>query len=126
MPVTGRNDNGVRAVNFAKFKNLNVKITLFPRRNINKFTWTTPGGKTQIDHILIDKRRHSSLLEVRSFRVADCGTDNYLMVAKFRGELEVREETTHSFHIERFSHKKLNEVESKEHYCVHSFGKLSR
>jgi hypothetical protein len=59
-------DNGVRVVNFATSKNLIVKSTMFPHCNIRKFTWTSPDGKThsQIDHILIDWGRHSSVLDV--------------------------------------------------------------
>jgi hypothetical protein len=38
----------------------------------------------QTDHILIERRRHSSVLDVRSFRAADCDTDNCLVVAKDR------------------------------------------
>jgi hypothetical protein len=51
------NDNGVRLVNFATSKNLRVKSTMFPRRNIHKYTWMYPVGKThnQIDHILVDR-----------------------------------------------------------------------
>jgi hypothetical protein len=30
---------------------------------------------SQIDHILIDRRRHSSVLDVRPFRATDCDTD---------------------------------------------------
>jgi hypothetical protein len=43
-------------------------------------------GKThnQIDHNLIDRRRHSRIPDVRSFRATDCDTDHYLMVAKIR------------------------------------------
>jgi hypothetical protein len=37
-----------------------------------------------MDHILIDRRRHSSILHVRSFRAADCDTDHYLVVAEVR------------------------------------------
>jgi hypothetical protein len=50
------NNNGVRVVNFATSKNF-VKSTMFPHRNIHKFTWTSPDGKThnQIDRILIDR-----------------------------------------------------------------------
>ena len=40
------NDNGVRLVNFATSQNLVVKITMFPHRNIHKYTWTSPDGKT--------------------------------------------------------------------------------
>ena len=49
------NDNGVRKANLAASKNLVVKITMFPHRNIHKYTWTSPDGKTHnyIDHILI-------------------------------------------------------------------------
>jgi hypothetical protein len=48
------NDNGVRVVTFATSENLVVKSTMFPHRNIHKYTWTLPAGKThnQIDHIL--------------------------------------------------------------------------
>jgi hypothetical protein len=41
------NDNGVRVVNFATSKNLTVKSTMFPHRNIHKVTWTSPDGRTQ-------------------------------------------------------------------------------
>jgi len=67
------NDNGVRIVNFATSKNLVVKSTKLPHRNIHKYIWTSPDGKThdQIDHILIDRRWHLSILDVPSFRGAD-------------------------------------------------------
>jgi len=88
------NDNGVIIVTFAIMKNLVVKSMMFPHRNIHKYTWTSPDGKThnQIDHILIDRRRHSSILDVRSFRGADCDTDHYLVVAKQRERLVVRKQ----------------------------------
>ena len=61
------NDNGFRLVNFTTSKNLVVKSTMFLHRNIHKYTWTSPNGKThnQIDHIIIDMRWQSSVLDVR-------------------------------------------------------------
>jgi hypothetical protein len=61
------NDSGVRVVTFATSNNLVVKSTIFPHRNIHKYTWTSPHGKThnQIDHLLIDRIWHSSILDVR-------------------------------------------------------------
>jgi len=43
---------------------------MLPHRNIHKYTWTSPDGKThkEIDHLLINRRWHSSVLDVRSFR----------------------------------------------------------
>jgi hypothetical protein len=51
------NDNGVRIVNFATSKNMIIKNTTFPHRDIHKRTWTSPDGVThnQIGHILIQK-----------------------------------------------------------------------
>jgi hypothetical protein len=52
---------------------------------------TSPDGKThnQIDHILVDRRRHSNVVDVRSFRAADWDSDYYLVVAKVRERLAV-------------------------------------
>jgi hypothetical protein len=128
MKVYISNDNGIRVVNFATSKNLRVKSTMFPHRNIHKYTWTSPDGKTnnQIDHILVDRRRHSNTLGVRSYRAADCDTDHCLVVAKFRERLTANKEISHRFHMEKFNLKKLNEVEGKEQYCVEvcSFGRF--
>jgi hypothetical protein len=105
--------DGVTSVNFATSKNLRVKSTMFPHSNIHKYTWKSPGGKThnQIDHILVDRRRHSNVLDVRSFRAADCDSDHYLVVAKVRERLAVNKQRSLRFHMERFNLKKLNEVE---------------
>jgi endonuclease/exonuclease/phosphatase family metal-dependent hydrolase len=110
------NDNGVRLVNFAASKNLRVKSTMIPHRNIYKYTSTSPDGKThnQIDHILVGRRRHSNVLDVRSFRAADCDSDHSLVVAKFRERLAVNKQRSQRFNMERFNLNKLNEVESKE------------
>jgi hypothetical protein len=86
---------------------------MFLHRNIHKYTWTSPDGKThnQIDHILVDRRRHSNVLEVRSYRAADCDTEHYLVVAKVREKLAVNKQISHRFDMERFNLKKLDEVE---------------
>jgi hypothetical protein len=114
------NDNGVRLVNFATSKNLRVKSTMFPYRNIYKYTWTYPDGKThnQIGHILVDRRRHSNVHDVQSFRAADCDSDHYLVVGNFRERIAVNKQRSHRFHTERFNLKKLNYVEGKEQFRV--------
>jgi hypothetical protein len=88
------NDNGVRIVNFATSNNLVFKSTMFPHQNILRYTWTYHDGKphNHIDYILIDRRWHSSILDFRSFRGADCDTDHYPVVAKVRERLAVNKQ----------------------------------
>jgi hypothetical protein len=73
------NDNGLRVVIFATPKNLN-QIYHVSTYNIHKHTWTSPDGKThnQIDHILIGRRRHSSILDVRFSRAEDSNNNHCL------------------------------------------------
>jgi hypothetical protein len=92
------NDNGVKIVNYATSKNF-VKSVMFPNGNNHKYTWTSPDGKThnQIDHILIDRRWHLSILDVLSFRRAECDTDHYLVVGKVTERLAVSKQAAQSF-----------------------------
>jgi hypothetical protein len=75
---------------------------MFPHRNIHKYTWTSPDGQTQnqIDHKLIDRRWHSSILDVRSFRGADCDSNHYLVVAKVRERLSARKQAAQETDVE--------------------------
>jgi hypothetical protein len=123
MPIIGNeslhevsNGNGVTAVNFATSKNLIVKSTTFPHRDIHEHTWASPDGVThnQIDHVLVDKRRQSNTLDVRG---ADCDTDHYLVVAKLRKRNSVSKRVRQKFDLERFL-RKLDDVEIKEKYEV--------
>jgi len=59
---------------------------------------------------LKDRRWHSSILYVRSFRGADSDTDHYLVVAKVKERLAVSEQTAQKFDAERFNLRKLNEL----------------
>jgi len=114
------NDTGVRRVYFAILKNLVVKSTMFPHRNIHKYTWTSPNGKThkQIDHVLIDRRWHSSVLDVRSFRGAVCDTDHYLVIGMVREILAVGKQAAQRLDRHRFHLSKLNELEVRKQYQV--------
>jgi hypothetical protein len=69
------------------------------------FFQQSPDGKThnQIDHILIDRRRHSSVLDVRSFSAADCDTDYCLVVGKIRERVAVNKQGLHCSNTRLFN-----------------------
>jgi hypothetical protein len=93
---------------------------MFPHCDIHKYTWTTLDGKAhnQIDHILVDRRRHSTVLDVLSFRAADCDNNHYPVVSEVRERLAVNKQRSHRFQRERFNLKKLNVIEVKEQHIV--------
>jgi hypothetical protein len=71
----------------------------------------------QTDHILIDRRRHSSILDVPSSRAADCDTDYYLVVAKVKERLAVSKQTTHKVYMERFKLRNYTRERVKSISC---------
>ena len=85
---------------------------MFPHRDIHKYTWTSPDGKThnRIEYILIGRRWHSIILDMRNFRGTDCDTDHYLVVSEVRERLAVNKQATQTFGGERFYLKRLNEL----------------
>lgn len=83
---TESNDNWLRAIDFASSRGMAIMSTQFPRKDIHKWTWTTPDDRShnQIDHVLIEKRGASSIKNVRTYRGADCDSDHYLVNVHFR------------------------------------------
>jgi hypothetical protein len=74
---------------------------------------------------LVDKRRHSDIVDVRAFRGIDCDTDHYLVVAEVRRRLSVSERAAQKFDMERFNLRNVNTVEAKENYQVKISNRLS-
>jgi hypothetical protein len=112
--------NDVTIVNFATSKNLFVKSTTFQHQNISTFTSTSPDRKThnQTDHILIDRRWHSHILDVRTFRRADYDNNNNLVYAKVREKLVVSKQEAQQFGVQRFNLRNLLELEVTKQYHV--------
>jgi len=77
------NGNALRLISFATAKNMTISNTIFPHKNIHKVTWKSPDGTTanQIDDVIIQET-------IRNFRGADCDTDHFLVVAKFKLKLQ--------------------------------------
>jgi hypothetical protein len=67
---------------------------------------------------LIDRRWHSSILDVRNCRGANFDTDHYLVVGKVRERLTVRKQASQKFDMERFNLRKLNGLEVRKQYQI--------
>jgi len=67
------NNNGIKMIQFATSKSLNVRRTIFPHKYIHKETWYSADGKTgnQIDHVLISHRFRSAITDIRAVRGPD-------------------------------------------------------
>ncbi|XP_060665604.1 craniofacial development protein 2-like [Drosophila nasuta] len=82
-------NNGFRLIDFATARNMVVSSTRFRHLDIHKATWLSPDQKTrnQIDHVVIDGRHASSVMDVRTFRGVNIDSDHYLVAAKIRMRL---------------------------------------
>jgi len=78
---------------------------MFTHPNIHEHTWISPDVKThnQMDNILIDRRLHSSIRDVRSIRGADCDTDHCLVFPKVRERFIVSKQATQTFDVKGFN-----------------------
>ena len=63
--------------------NLAVASSMFPHKNIYRYTWTLPNGQhhNQIDHEYGCSFK-LSLQDVRAYSGADCASDHNLVIAK--------------------------------------------
>lgn len=90
------NENSSMLVTFTSNRNMVVSRTMFPHKNIHKQTWMSPCGRIrkQIDHVLVDNRIRSNVMDVRSMRGSSAISDHFLVRVKIhlRISVENREE----------------------------------
>jgi hypothetical protein len=104
--VTGRHtlyditsENGEKLIQLATAHDLEISSTKLHHRRIHKGTWKAPGQDmcNQIDHVLINKRRASTITDVRTLRGPNCNSDldHYLVRKKIRQRISKVEECTY-------------------------------
>jgi hypothetical protein len=86
------NDNGMKMVQFAVSKGLNIRSTTFPHTDIHKETWYSADGRTanQIDHVLISNRLRSAITDIRALRGTNILSDHNLLKIHFKVKLRVK------------------------------------
>lgn len=91
------NENGALLVELCDKYNLVIGGTLFPHKEIHKYTWTHPdpalSTRNQIDHIAISQKWKTSLEDVRNKRGANVYTDHILLVGCLRLKMFRRRRT---------------------------------
>ena len=103
--VTGKfglgiwNDAGKRLIEFCQENALIIANTLFQQHKRRLYSWTSPDVQCryQIDYILCSQRWRSFLQSGKTRLGADCGSDNELLIAKFRLKLNKVGKTTRPF-----------------------------
>ena len=113
------NDNGLRLLDFCALHQLTIGGTLFQHRDIHKGSWKSPDGRTvnQIDHVCISTKWSHSLLDVRSCRGADIGSDHYLVRGQFRVKLMAVQKMNASRRISP-AIENLRDQSKVEEYCI--------
>lgn len=118
------NENGVRTISFAVFRDIIIKSTFFKREKAHKGTWT-PFGKhysNQIDDVLINRRCYANILDVMTRRGAKSVSAYHLVVVKVKARLSANKSKHASeagldkaFDLRKFENESnmLNEVANR-------------
>ena len=106
MPgVTGKfglgmwNKAGQRLIEFCQENALVRENTLFQQHKRRLYKWTSPDDqhRNHIDYILCSQRWRSSIQSAKRRPGADCGSDDELLIAKFRLKLKKVGKTARPF-----------------------------
>ena len=83
--ICEENDNGDRFVSFCACNILAITSTIFPHKDVHRYTWTSPDGQYRnqiMDHVAIRSRFKRSVQDTRLHRGADVGSDHNLVITK--------------------------------------------
>lgn len=112
------NNTGTRLIGLASSLNMVIGSTTFPQKRIHLETWRSPGDRTsnQIDHVLIDARHKTNMMDVRSYRGANMDTDHYLVVTRVRAKINMCKYNLKKDEIERCNIEKIKQPKTKREY----------
>ena len=113
-----RSDNGERLASSCAANNMAVVTTQFKQKNIHKYTWTSPDGRTrnQIDHIAVNGRFRSSIINARAYRGADIASDHNLVICDMKLKLNKVKKTANK--TKKFDTMKLQRQEVRNSFAL--------
>ena len=113
-----RNDNGERFVSFCAINNLAIASTMFPHKDIHLHTWTSPNGQhhNQIDHVAVNGKFKRSVIDCRTYRGADVGSDHNLIIIK--AKLKLHKAAGKVTTSTRYETCKLKTTEVKQQFMI--------
>jgi hypothetical protein len=111
------NENGKRLIHFTASRNKVIGSTLFQHKEIHKMTWRSPDMQyfSQIDHLLIDSRHVSHLMDVRSHSCASVDSDHYLIVSQLRARIS-NAKKFFGKKVEKYGQEEMALVEKQAEY----------
>ena len=109
--ICERNDNGDLFVSFCACNNLVITSTMFPHKDVHKYTWTSPDSqyRNQIDHMAIRSQFKTSVQDTRVHGGADVGSDHNLVITK--SKLRLNSTGKKQERITRFEESKLRDCD---------------
>ncbi|XP_071150122.1 craniofacial development protein 2-like [Mytilus edulis] len=114
-----RNENAENLLDICQRNNLVITGTIFPHKDKHKVTWISPNKKTenQIDHYLVTRQHRTSILDTRSMKGADIGSNHELLKCKLRIKLKKYKIVTVTSR-KRFDTTKLQRPEIRKAFSI--------
>ena len=77
-------DSGERFVFFCALNDLAIVSSMFPHKEIHRYTWSSPNCQhhNQIDHVAVRANFKRSVQDAGAYRGAYCASDHNLVIAK--------------------------------------------
>jgi len=118
-------ENGLILCQFAEANELIISSTYFEHKHIHKGSRNDPAGSTvnQIDHVLINRRRATTVEDVKTMRGANCDSDHSLIRTMIRHEISRTYQKKTKYKL-RWDICKLENKHKKNEYQEHITGKL--
>lgn len=112
-----KNNNGDRLIELCQTFGLVICGTIFPHKDIHKYTWTSPNGRTrnQIDHICISGTWRNSITDVRNRRGADIDSDHELLTGDFK--IKLYRKKPYNNKRKRFNTSKLQNAQTANNFA---------